>query len=614
MPERWVGKEEYGGVPTPTRRGDATPRHWRLEAIAATERPRSPALAPDGETLVFIQDRDTSDLWTLRLDDPVPRRLTTGRQPMPYWEDTTPAVSPDGAQVAYADEGWVWLVPLEGGPPRKLLEAGSPVWLDETTLVVSVERDDTSRLAMVGVEDPWPRRLATSHGDLDAHGEEWEAAVSPDRTRIAYTFSPRADLNRTEVRVVDVESGIVRALTGTPSIHERTPQWSPDGASIAYVSELPGWYELHLVSADGSGSRQLTSDGADFWEQRWHPDGGRIVAARGRRGRFDLVVVSAESGEVEELAPGGAWAQPQWTSGGAVVATYEDQGTAPQLRLVRPSAEPDMLHAPTPLAIRAAPHVRPEEVTFTSEAVEIHAYLLRPSGASAEKPAPAVVYPHGGPIAAYGDEWDGHAQYFVDKGYAWLAPNYRGSLGYGREFERMLHGRVGFADKADCLAAADYLRRLDWVDGDRLAVFGASWGSFLALLCVTDDPEHRFRCAVCKYGDCDPLTSWSQGDRGGVLEAQENLMGSPRDARDAYLAAAAVSRLENVRVPILVAHGERDERVHPKQSEELVDGLRRLGKTYEYVTYPTEAHGFLRAGPQLDFYRRVERFLDWYLL
>jgi len=69
-----------------------------------------------------------------------------------------------------------------------------------------------------------------------------------------------------------------------------------------------------------------------------------------------------------------------------------------------------------------------------------------------------------------------------------------------------------------------------------------------------------------------------------------------------------------VTTPILIAHGELDLRVSPKQSEELVAELRRLGKTYEYVTYPTEAHGFLREGPYLDFHRRLERFLDWYLL
>jgi len=609
----WIGTEEYGGVPTPTRRGPSAPPHWRLEAIAATERPRSLAIASDGRTLVFIQDRDTSDLWTLDLEHPVPQRLTTGRDPMPYWEDTTPAISPEGSRVAYVDQGAVWLVALAGGPPRQLLEAGSPVWLDDERLLVSVERDDTSRLAIVAIDDPWPRRLALEHEGLDPHGEEWSAAPSPDGTQVAYTFSPRADLNRSEIRVVDVETGAVRALSGAPSVHEHTPRFAPDGARIAYASESSGWYELHLVARDAA-STQLTKERADFSAHRWHPDGDRLVAVRGRHGRYDLVLVDADSGDVTELAAGGSWGEPHWTADGAVVATYESQTTPPQLRVVRPGSDPNVLHAPTPLSIRVAPHVTPEEVTFESDGVEIHAFLLHPRDASAANPAPAVVYPHGGPVSAYGDEWDGHAQYFVDKGYAWLAPNYRGSTGYGREFERLLHRQVGIADTRDCLAAADYLRTLDWVDGDRLAVFGASWGSFLALLSVTDDPEHRFRCAVCKYGDCNLLTSWSQGDRGGVLEAQENLMGSPLDALDAYVAGSPVHRLDNVRVPILVAHGEKDERVHPKQSQELVAELRRLGKTFEYVTYTTEAHGFLRAGPQVDFYRRLERFLDWYLL
>ena len=233
------------------------------------------------------------------------------------------------------------------------------------------------------------------------------------------------------------------------------------------------------------------------------------------------------------------------------------------------------LLAPAPLAIRRAPHVSPEEVLFRSrDGLEIPAFLFRPANASADRPVPAVVYPHGGPTDAYMDDWDGHAQYFVDKGYAWLAVNFRGSTGYGREFERANHGVWGVEDVWDCLAAADHLRTLDWVDGERLGIFGGSYGSYMALLAVTDDPEHRFRCAVAKYGDCDILSSWAQGDREGVQDL-ERMMGHPSTARAAYRAGSPVHRLENLRAPLLIAHGERDERVSPKQSEELVAELRR---------------------------------------
>ena len=609
----WVGRDEAEGIPAQPRKDVAPPPHWRLEAIAATERPRSLTLGADRRRAAFIQDGETSDVWLLDLDEPrpVPRRLTTGRAPMPYWEDAAPRLSPGGAQVAYTDAGHVWLVPAAGGPPRKLLEhAGAPAWIDDATLLVSIERGDASRLAVVAVADPWPRRLT---GSPD-HGDESAPAVSPDRSEIAYVFTPRADLSRSEIRVADVATGATRALSGTPRMQDRAPAWSPDGARLAYVSERSGAWALHAVGRDGSGERQLTTDAADHGEPAWHPAGDRIVATRAVRNRFGLAVVDAGTGAVVELAPGGAWSRPAWTAAGDVIAAYEDHATPPELRLVRPSGETSTLLAPAPPAVRGAPHVRPEEVTFRSrDGLEIPAFLFRPATASPDRPVAAVVYPHGGPTDAYGDIWDGHAQYFLDKGYAWLAVNFRGSTGYGREFERANHGVWGVEDVWDCLAAADHLRTLDWVDGGRLAICGASYGSYMALLSVTDDPEHRFRCAVAKYGDCDILTSWAQGDREGVQDL-ERMMGHPATARDAYRAGSPVHRLENVRAPLLIAHGERDERVSPQQSAELVAALRRLGKTFEYLTYPTEAHGFLRAGPQVHFHRRLERFLDWYLM
>jgi dipeptidyl aminopeptidase/acylaminoacyl peptidase len=589
--------EHYEGVRAQPRKDLAPPPHWRLEAVAHTPRPRSLVLGADRRHAYFIEDRDTSDVYRLDLRGGAPERLTTGRALAAWWEDPAAQPSPDGAAVAYAEDGHVWVVPAAGGPPRKLVAGTGPVWIDDARLLVAVERDDATRLAVIEVADPWPRRLART----DDVGDEEDPVVSPDRTEVAFVFCPREDLNRSEIRVTTLATGETRAVTGTPGMHDRSPAWSPDGREIAYASERSGFYELHV------GDRQLTHAGADHSEFEWHPDGDRLLAVRGRRHRFDLVSVDAATGEATVLAEGGRWGSPHWTADGEVLATYEAHGTPPELRLGGAT-----LHAPAPAAVRRAPHARLEEVSFPSfDGLEIPALLLRPRAAAN---VPAVVYPHGGPTDAAGDDWDGHAQFFVDKGYAWLAVNFRGSTGYGREFERRNHGVWGVDDTKDCLAAADYLRSLDWVDGDRLAVYGGSYGSYMALTSVVDDPEHRFRCAVTKYGDCDILTSWAQGDRLGVQDL-ERMMRHPSQAREAYRAGSPFHRLASLQVPLLIAHGERDERVHPRQSEQLVAELRRLGgKTFEYVTYPTEGHGFLHAGPQLDFYRRLERFLDWHLL
>lgn len=604
----WLGTVERGGLPIPPRADVPTPPHWRLEAVAATERPRDLALAPDRRTAAFIWDRDTSDVWSLDATTGVTRRLTTGRTLAAWWEDTRPSVSPDGTRVAYGDQGRVWVVHLDGGPPREVLEGGDPVWTPDGLLLATVERERCTVLVQVDPDDPWPVPVAAGDGDC------WAPDPSPDGTRVAYVFSPHTDRNRSAIHVVDLDTGEDRALTGTPGHHDRSPLWSPDGNRLAFTAERPGWHEVFLIEADGTGERQLTDGGHNWSDLAWHPDGDRMLGVRDRHGVTDLVIIEVGDGGLDVVAEGGAWAQPQWLADGRILASHESFTRAPELRTVEPGRSPVTVLAPTPAAVTAAPHLTPEPVTYTSfDGREIPGWLYRPTGASADRPVAAVVNPHGGPTDRDGDEWYGVAQYFADKGYAWFLPNFRGSTSWGRDHEYANHGDWGIGDTKDCLAAHDFLSSLDWVDGERIAIFGGSYGSYMALCACVDDPEHRYRAALTKYGDCDIWTSWAQGDRAGVQD-MERQMPHPGLDRQAYLDGSPIHRIDQLEVPILVAHGLLDERVNPAQSEELVEALRRLGKTYEYVTYPGEGHGFLSAGPQVDYYRRVERFLDWVLM
>jgi len=349
---------------------------------------------------------------------------------------------------------------VTGGAPRRLVEGGGPIWLDDARLLVSIEHEietvRTTRMTVVNVADPFPRRLARDHDGLDALGDEEDPAVSPDGAEVAYVFVPRDDLKRAEVRVVDVVTGRVRALTGTPGMADTGPAWSPDGATIAYVSERPGHREVHAVGRDGDDDRQVTRDDADFSQLAWEPGGERIAAVRGRRNRFDLVLVRAADGAVEAVAPGGTWDRPAWTAAGDLVAGYEDHAMPAELRRIAPGEPHRTIHAPAPLSIKRARHVAPEDVSFRSfDGLEIPAFLFRPANASVDAPVAAVVYPHGGPTDAYIDDHDPRAQYFIAKGYAWLAVNFRGSTGYGRDFERLNHGTWGVDDTKDCLAAAE---------------------------------------------------------------------------------------------------------------------------------------------------------------
>ncbi len=510
----WVGTEEYGGLPTPERRGSPLPPHWRLEAVWATERPRTPSISADGRLVTFIQDRDTSDVWLLELEDGSVSRLTTGRQPMPYWEDTTPVVSPDGAQIAFADEGKVWVVAAAGGPAREVAEAGSPVWLGHDRLVVSVERETRSRLAVVSLDDPWPQPLVRAAPGLDTNGDEQGAVVSPDgsdrRVPLPLPHGPdplgdprrrRRDRRgaRADGRRGD-RGGRARVVAGR-TYRWRSPRSEASGGSCA------------RSTLDTGSERVLASVEADFSEPAWssgrsadrgcslegvqpRPRARRRVHRRGDGHRSGRLLRHAPLGKRTARSSSRTRIMRHRPSSSRL---RDSRARAPRRRRAGRGSS-----APRTSFRRRSRSRRPTGSRST------HSSTGR---ARADRPAPgrrlSARRAEGVLRATSGT---GVAQYFVDKGYAWLSLNYRGSTGRGKAFEHLNDGDWGGGDTQDCLAAADYLRTLDWVDGERLAIFGASYGSYMALSAVVEDAGERFRCAVCKYGDCDLVTTWAQGD------------------------------------------------------------------------------------------------------
>ena len=596
----WLGEDVVGGVPSQVRPDRKPPSHWRLDAVFATARPHHLAASPDRSRLAFVLDIEgTTDVWSLTIEDSALTRLTTDRELVAFWEDAAPVWSPDGTRLAYNSNGYACLVPLGGSPMRRLVMGSVGTWLDDHRLVVAVERDRRSRLAIIDVEDPWPSPIGPDDGDV---GRPRLAADG----RIVITFWPKDDLSRSDIVVVEPD-GQWNTIVGYPDRRAANHALYQD--QVAYTLEDGDRAGVFLTDLDGGDQTYLAGGDRDFSDLSWRRDGSGLLAVSTSRGRSDLVSIGLD-GKVDVLAQGATWASPV-DMGGEIVALHEAFDSPASIVAVDAGGSRSTIYEGAPAAIRSGPHAKMESVTFTSSGgLEIEGFLFRPADTSS--PVPAVVYPHGGPTIHYGDEWDGHAQYFVDKGYAWLAINFRGSTSYGLEFERANHGDWGVGDVDDCIAAAHHLASLGWVDPARIAIFGASYGSYLALASLVR-PDNPYACAVAKYGDCDILTTWAQGDREGI-EDLERMMGHPAKNRAAYVAGSPIHQIGRITRPILVAHGEKDARVHPKQSEQLVEALDQVGASYEYFTYPTEGHGLLRREPQLHFYRRLERFLDWYLM
>ncbi|HUF38250.1 MAG TPA: S9 family peptidase, partial [Anaerolineales bacterium] len=562
----------------------------------------------------FVWDREgQSDVYTMPAAGGWPSRISFERRLTAYWDDSNPQWSPDSGWIAFTQKSHVHIAPASGGLSKKLTgfteSAFSPVWMpDGDRLLVSVEKDDHISILVTDRDGGWPRTLVD-----DPSGDAWDVQVSPDGRLVAYVHRPFDDLNRLDIRVVEVETGQIRTLVGEPKIRAWSPRWSPEGSVLAFITERPDFNEAWLVRPDGETPRQLTHLGQDVTDLAWAPDGSRLAATINHGGSFDLALIDAQTGEAATLGPaGGFHSRPHWEPDGTwLTVEFENPFQPPDLYRVDPSTgSRTQLTFSNPAALAANRLAAPEAVAYKSfDGREIPAFLYRP-----EKPnGAAVVHPHGGPSSLYALEWDILTQYFVAKGYTWIAPNYRGSTGYGYEFEHLNYGDWGGGDAKDVLHAARYVAGIGGVDPTRIAVYGGSYGGYMTACTLSRDPDDLFACGISKYGDANLYSTWAQSNRDLRLYT-EIFLGHPSENRDVFRAGSPVHEVENVRVPVLVLHGLLDDVVPPEASEEWVQALKAAGKTFEYKTYADEPHGFLMRKTQQDAWGRIEQFLDWYLM
>ncbi len=615
-------KYERNGWPSIPRPDVKPPAGWNLSLVTAQERVRNHQLAPDGQRIAFIKDDGhLSDVFTLPIGGGWPARVSTDRGLVAYWDDEIPQWSPDGQFLAFCIDGHVHISDNGGnGLPHKITDftdgAGSPRWMpDSNGLIVTVTRYEADQLVLTDKAGSWPRQL-TNSGD----GDHWDAQPSPDGKSVAFTFRPFDDLNRLDVCIIDLESGQIRTVYGRPKTRAHEPRWSADGQWIAFICQEAGRDDLWVAHPNGEGLRQLTKLGHDIVQFEWSPVGSagtqfqqKLLVTVNRQGAFDLALLDPATGEISDLRAGnGCHFNPNWSPDGKFVTfEYESPVQPPEIyRLELASKTVTQLTFSFLPALAANPLVMPELVSYKSfDGLEIPAYLYRP----AKPNGAAVLYPHGGPSGQSCFEWDILAQYLLAKGYTYFVPNYRGSTGYGVEFEHANYNDWGLGDTKDCLWGAKYLRALPGLDPARLAIMGGSYGGYMTNCCLARDPEYLFACGVAKYGDANTVSSWALCKRELRLYT-EIFLGHPAKNRAVYHESCPLYDVANVQKPILLLHGLDDDVVPPEASEEWAAALRAHGKTFEYKTYTGEPHGFLQRQNVLDVYQRVERFLDWYLL
>jgi len=251
-----------------------------------------------------------------------------------------------------------------------------------------------------------------------------------------------------------------------------------------------------------------------------------------------------------------------------------------------------------------------EPISFTSrDGLTIHGYLTLPRDAE-PKNLPLVLTPHGGPWGR--DAWGFNpvSQWLADRGYACLQVNFRGSTGYGKEFLNAGNREWGGRMHDDLVDGVQWAVDQGIADSKRLACFGASYGGYASLVAATFTPD-LFRCIIAVCGFANLITSLQNPPPYWKLRSNQWSLrvGNPETEPEFLWSRSPLSKVDQIRVPILIVQGANDVRVPQSEAEQVVAAMRERGLPYEYLLFPDEGHGFTKQHNRLAFYGRAEQFL-----
>jgi dipeptidyl aminopeptidase/acylaminoacyl peptidase len=247
------------------------------------------------------------------------------------------------------------------------------------------------------------------------------------------------------------------------------------------------------------------------------------------------------------------------------------------------------------------------------DGLQIPVYVTMPPD-KADGPRPAVVLVHGGPYVRGGSwEWDAEAQFLASRGYVVLQPEFRGSTGFGGAHFRAGWQQWGRAMQDDLADAAAWAVKQGWADPKRIGIMGASYGGYATLMGLVRNPD-VFRAGVEWGGVTDIELLFTAVESDASEDARrydmKTLIGDPLKDPAAFADVSPLAQAGRIRQPLLMAHGAQDRRVPLVHARKMHGAVTASNANVEYVVYPEEGHGWRQEADSIDFWKRVEAFLD----
>lgn len=561
------------------------PRGWPRQITFFPDRVNLGHWSPDGERIAFTTDvggNERDQIFTVRPDGSDLRRLTHNDAAIHRLGD----FHPGGAALAYAANDRngrdfdLYRLDSETGEARRLRELdgwNTPLFFTPDGKRLLYDHANTNvdnDLLLVDVETEETELLTPHAGDA-----LFEAAgFTPDgRSLYVATNRDREFVNRARI---ELETKALRFLADEDADTDAFTL-SRDGRTLAWVVNRDGWGDLHVADAH---------------------TGRRIGVEHLRRGVTHGVCFAHDAPclSVSVTAP-----TAPVTTWRVDLRAEMDPAQERPVRAV-PWTEPSFAGiAPDAL-------VTPELVRYPSfDGLSIPAFLYVPRGAKADGSLPVVMDIHGGPESQERPDFNPVIQYLVHRGYGVLAPNIRGSTGYGKAYTHKddVHKRPDAI--ADVAAGADWLAASGWADRGKIAILGGSYGGYATLAALAFHPE-RWAAGVSIVGISNLLTFLQNtGAYRRALRISE--YGDPERDAEFLRSVSPFYFVDRIRAPLLVIQGANDPRVPQSESDQIVAAIKERNGTVDYLLFPDEGHGVVKLPNRIACWGRVADFLDAHL-
>ena len=581
-----------------------------------------PAWSPDSREVVFTTNlTGRLNLWKVASAGGFPIQLTQS-------DDTQSGAvwSPDGKWIVFEQDfggGEIYdlfAVSSDGGELINLTNSPdvsetAPRWSpDGDTLSLSYRPKDSSNIDIALLD--WKTKKVRKLTNEQTKNRGWFGPIWSHDGKTIYATRANLGFTDSDVYRIDVTSAKLENLTP----HEGDVLYgvsdvSPEGSTLLVTSNEKGGYDNVALLDVASKKRTWVTD--TKWEAssgEFSPGGKNFYYTVNADGRRDIYLVDRKSGQVSKLpfpeginSPSGN--PVAYSTSGQLLISHQSSTQPADLwvyDLAAKKARQLTFSAPGSLNPSRLPASQLVHYK-TFDGKTISAFLWMPFNLKRDGTNPGIVLPHGGPTGQTLDNFSKSAAALASRGYVCIAPNVRGSTGYGMEFQRANYKDLGGGDLQDEVYAAHFLVDTGYVDSRKIGITGGSYGGYMAMIAIGRTPD-EWAAAVELFGITDWLTE-QQHEEPALQQYDQSILGDPVKDRQSYEDASPIKYFKNAKAPLLILQGTNDIRDPKEEAEQAETILKKEGKTVDSHYYPDEGHGFAKRENQID---AMQRTVDWF--